>query len=417
MSVMNKPDYKIFAQDAKSGEYVAFPDILRGWGITLDQYNGFPPMELFNSAAKRIDEWLMYLTQRGLPEWDAAVDYPKDAMIQHAGVYYVSLKVTKGEQPNNSQASWKKLTEALGVDGKLDTKAVVQATGTSATNVMSQDATTKALAKKIDENSAASLLRLTTTSQDAIRMKSADYGVLLHQNNKELFILMTNEKDPDGNYNALRPFRIDLKTGEVSISSLTLGALNLQDFTPLDNRYLKKGTTATDLNLNYAMFVFDSNQTWAVPSEFIGRKAKVTVSGAGGGGSTKASGAGLVPRGGMPGGNGGMAVKITTLSASHTIVVGSPGNGGVFSSSSENGAGGGNGNSSSFDSVSATGGQGASSQAGVGVNNGTPGYGTGGDINIIGGGSSGGVGGPNNGSDPGNGRNGTKGYVIVEVMP
>ncbi|HAT1515888.1 TPA: hypothetical protein I8W54_004292, partial [Morganella morganii] len=179
----------------------------------------------------------------------------------------------------------------------------------------------------------------------------------------------------------------------------------------------KKGTTATDLKLNYAMFVFDSNQTWAVPSEFIGRKAKVTVSGAGGGGSTKASGAGLVPRGGMPGGNGGMAVKITTLSASHTIVVGSPGNGGVFSSGSENGAGGGNGNSSSFDSVSATGGQGASSQAGVGVNNGTPGYGRGGDINIIGGGSSGGVGGPNNGSDPGNGRNGTKGYVIVEVMP
>ncbi|HHN8402975.1 TPA: gp53-like domain-containing protein [Morganella morganii] len=119
MSVMNKPDYKIFAQDAKSGEYVAFPDILRGWGITLEQYNGFPPMELFNSAAKRIDEWLMYLTQRGLPEWDAVVDYPKDAMIQHAGVYYVSLKATKGEQPNNSQASWKKLTEFLGVDGKM----------------------------------------------------------------------------------------------------------------------------------------------------------------------------------------------------------------------------------------------------------------------------------------------------------
>ncbi|MBT0318594.1 phage tail protein, partial [Morganella morganii subsp. morganii] len=116
---MNKPDYKIFAQDAKSGEYVAFPDILRGWGITLEQYNGFPPMELFNSAAKRIDEWLMYLTQRGLPEWDAVVDYPKDAMIQHAGIYYVSLKATKGEQPNNSQSSWKKLTEALGVNGKL----------------------------------------------------------------------------------------------------------------------------------------------------------------------------------------------------------------------------------------------------------------------------------------------------------
>lgn len=150
MSVMNKPDYKIFAQDAKSGEYVAFPDILRGWGITLDQYNGFPPMELFNSAAKRIDEWLMYLTQRGLPEWDAAVDYPKDAMTQHAGVYYVSLKVTKGEQPNNSQASWKKLTEFLGVDKKLDKDSVLQTTGTSTTNVMSQKAVTDLANTKAD---------------------------------------------------------------------------------------------------------------------------------------------------------------------------------------------------------------------------------------------------------------------------
>ncbi|HCR4016118.1 TPA: hypothetical protein OOF36_000320 [Morganella morganii] len=170
MSVMNKPDYKIFAQDAKSGEYVAFPDILRGWGITLEQYNGFPPMELFNSAAKRIDEWLMYLTQRGLPEWDAAVDYPKDAMIQHAGVYYVSLKTNKGEQPNNSQASWKKLTEFLGVDGKLAKDQngadipnkpkfienlglgeaaksdVVQVAGASKISVISQDGATKAFA-------------------------------------------------------------------------------------------------------------------------------------------------------------------------------------------------------------------------------------------------------------------------------
>lgn len=120
MSVMNKPDYKIFAQDAKSGEYVAFPDILRGWGITLEQYNGFPPMELFNSAAKRIDEWLMYLTQRGLPEWDAAVDYPKDAMIQHAGIFYVASKASRGEQPNNSMASWDSFTKKLGIDGKFD---------------------------------------------------------------------------------------------------------------------------------------------------------------------------------------------------------------------------------------------------------------------------------------------------------
>lgn len=302
----------------------------------------------------------------------------------------------------------------LGLAGAAKSN-VVQVTGTSKTDLMSQDSTTKELAKKINADSAASLSRLTTTSQDAIRMKSADYGVLLHQNNTEFFILMTNEKDPDGNYNDLRPFRITLKSGVVSISSLTLGALNLQDFTPFDNRYLKKDTTASDLKVNYGMFVFESNQTWTVPSEFVGRKAKVTVCGAGGGGSSKVGGS--TPRGGMMGGNGGMSIKILTLSTSHSIVAGAAGNGGTYSGTSTDGTGGSNGTSSSFDSVSATGGQGASSQAAVGANNGTPGYGIGGDINIVGGGGSGGAAGCNNATDPGNGRNGTKGYVIVEVMP
>lgn len=185
MSVQNKPDYKIFAGGAKPGEVVTFPDILRGWGVTLDTTGGIPPMEFFNSFGKRLNEWLMYLTQRGTPEWDAAVDYPKDAMIQYAGVYYVSLKVTKGEQPNNSQASWKKLTEFLGVDGKLTKDQngadipnkpkfieniglggaaksnVTQATGTSKTDVMSQDAVTKLADTKFDKTGGT----ITTTSR------------------------------------------------------------------------------------------------------------------------------------------------------------------------------------------------------------------------------------------------------------
>lgn len=119
MSVQNKPDYKIFASGAKPGEVIPFPDVTRGWGVTLDTTGGIPPMGFFNYATKRLNEWLMYLTQRGMSEWDAAVDYPKDALIQHAGVYYVALKVSKGDQPNNSQASWKKMSDFLGVDGKL----------------------------------------------------------------------------------------------------------------------------------------------------------------------------------------------------------------------------------------------------------------------------------------------------------
>lgn len=209
MSVMNKPDYKIFAQDAKSGEYVAFPDILRGWGITLEQYNGFPPMELFNSAAKRIDEWLMYLTQRGLPEWDAAVDYPKDAMIQHAGVYYVSLKVTKGEQPNNSQASWKKLTEALGVDKKLDKTAVLQGPGTSTTGVMSQKAVTD----------------LANTKADGVRFSTKTSSVLMSSPNSKYGVEISNSgifAVADLSGEAPVPIFRVLSTGEINDGSIAL---------------------------------------------------------------------------------------------------------------------------------------------------------------------------------------------------
>ncbi|CDH00015.1 hypothetical protein [Xenorhabdus bovienii] len=81
MSIINKPDYKIFANDAKTGELEMFPDILRGWGVTVDRTAGKPPMEWFNALGKRTDEWMMYLSQRGLSEWDAAIDYRR--VIHH----------------------------------------------------------------------------------------------------------------------------------------------------------------------------------------------------------------------------------------------------------------------------------------------------------------------------------------------
>lgn len=120
MSVQNKPDYKIFADGAKPGEVVTFPDVLRGWGVTLDTTGGIPPMEFFNSFGKRLNEWLMYLTQRGVTEWDASVDYPKHAMSMHGGVFYISIKESKNKNPSTSQAEWEKLDSFLGVSDKLD---------------------------------------------------------------------------------------------------------------------------------------------------------------------------------------------------------------------------------------------------------------------------------------------------------
>lgn len=120
MSVQNKPDYKIFASGAKPGEVVAFPDILRGWGVTLDTTGGIPPMEFFNSSSKRLNEWLMYLTQRGIPEWDSSVEYPKSAVVMLNGKIYISLKQGVGNNPSSSQIYWDLLDKYLGVTGKVD---------------------------------------------------------------------------------------------------------------------------------------------------------------------------------------------------------------------------------------------------------------------------------------------------------
>ncbi|WP_350914719.1 hypothetical protein [Providencia huaxiensis] len=204
MSVIKKPDLKIFAQDAKAGEIESFPDILRGWGVTLERTAGKPPLEWFNAIGKRVDEWLMYLTQRGVAEWDVSLSYPKTAIVQFNSIVYVSVKETKGEQPDKSQASWSTLGLFLGLDkysttaamnlelnkkfdkanisgvkgndndkapslnlfttetGKLATKAdltsglntklntddVTQSTGASKEKVMSQDAATKSFQPK-----------------------------------------------------------------------------------------------------------------------------------------------------------------------------------------------------------------------------------------------------------------------------
>ncbi|MFA1583786.1 gp53-like domain-containing protein [Proteus mirabilis] len=150
MNIQDKPDYKIFASEARGGEVTDFPNLERGWGETIDKTEKIPPMEWFNLVGKRADEWLLYLTQRGVAEWDAKVKYPQYAMCQFGGRFYIAVDENENKNPVNSQAVWIDLAKYLGVDGKLDANRVVQTTGQSTTNIMSQKAVTDALGKKIN---------------------------------------------------------------------------------------------------------------------------------------------------------------------------------------------------------------------------------------------------------------------------
>ena len=108
MKIQEKPDYLIFADSAKNGECVNFPDVSRGWGVTIDQTASKPPLEWMNGAFNRIDKNMMYLLQQGVPEWCEYVKYPVDAIIKYNGVLYTAIVENDNTKPSTNTTEWKK---------------------------------------------------------------------------------------------------------------------------------------------------------------------------------------------------------------------------------------------------------------------------------------------------------------------
>ena len=60
---------------------------------------------------------------------------------------------------------------------------------------------------------------LINSSANAYRLKQSNYGVILRNDNNSFWILLTNSGSPSGSYNSLRPFRINLPDGRVTIGN------------------------------------------------------------------------------------------------------------------------------------------------------------------------------------------------------
>ena len=105
-----KPDGKIFASNAKSGELASFPDISRGWGLTLEQTGGKPPMEWMNDLFQRADLALQFLQMTGTvsrfnADYCAFIGgYPKGAVLHSddAQTLFVSAVDNNTENFNTS---------------------------------------------------------------------------------------------------------------------------------------------------------------------------------------------------------------------------------------------------------------------------------------------------------------------------
>lgn len=110
MTIYARPDEVVFASGAKQGEIITFPDLVRGWGVTLDTTNGIPPMEFFNFTGNRLDKAINYLLQTGVPEHSGTTEYPQGAIVQSAGQLYIALQQNTAKEPQWDTASWANLT-------------------------------------------------------------------------------------------------------------------------------------------------------------------------------------------------------------------------------------------------------------------------------------------------------------------
>lgn len=80
---------------------------------------------------------------------------------------------------------------------------------------------------------------IVSTSANSFRIAYGGYGAFWRQDGGHLYLMLTNHDDPHGSYNALRPFNIDLATG-----NSIMGRLALTDYANFDARYNHLNTAA-----------------------------------------------------------------------------------------------------------------------------------------------------------------------------
>ena len=65
-----------------------------------------------------------------------------------------------------------------------------------------------------------------STSQNSFRMVQGNYGIFGRNDGSDYYMMLTSSGSPYGSYNALRPFRINLSSGEVYIGDTSLYVAN-----------------------------------------------------------------------------------------------------------------------------------------------------------------------------------------------
>lgn len=168
---------------------------------------------------------------------------------RHFGNHGTGIHLSYGSSSDNSQ----RLTANLFVDGtgnlSVEWLAVIKSTGAIARQYiqklygpLNKPTASDVEALPIGGGTVTGLLRCTqeiqTTYANSYRIAYGNYGTFWRNDGSSLYLMLTNKGDQYGSYNALRPFILDIATGE-----LMLGKTKLSDYAHFDARYYTRAAS------------------------------------------------------------------------------------------------------------------------------------------------------------------------------
>lgn len=123
-TLMQRPDDLIFASKGLTGEVTPFTNIERGWGQTLVDSQGIPPMEWFNFIGQRVDKGVHYILQQGVDIWVDSENYTNGSLVKvvNDNCLYRALSNNTNKPPASNTDVWKKvldITEASAAARKV----------------------------------------------------------------------------------------------------------------------------------------------------------------------------------------------------------------------------------------------------------------------------------------------------------
>ena len=205
MKIQEKPDYLIFAESAKKGEVSDFPDVSRGWGVTIEQTSSKPPMEWMNGAFNRVDKNMLYLLQQGVPEWSENVKYPVNAIIKYNGVLYTAISENDNSNPATSTTKWKKTQEKI-ANASTSQSGVVKLSS-SIDSTSETEAATPLAVKKANDNAVTAKNNannaLNRIGEIADKFQSSGFESRVYSHDKR-FYLIVRDDGVVGVYNTVR---------------------------------------------------------------------------------------------------------------------------------------------------------------------------------------------------------------------